>query len=465
MKRRRVGLGAKWLCRVVKSVVPRARQVATDVAMIALNGNGKHGTMAANRLEKPALMISQIVRANPYGWIVVAVTFLVLGLVLTARTALGLLIPEWEAEFGWDRTFLSSGGAIMLVVIAAGAPLAGLLIDRLGSRVVYVVALIVIGAAMAATAAMTAAWQFLWIYCVIAGVGFSAISAPMIATTIALYFEQHRGLATGIATSGATGGVMLLMPLLAIGVETVGWRASFIVMGVGCLGLAILTWLLVKREGSHRRDAPSRSVRLSSDLAGILTSRTFWLLFVGFVICGFTTTGIIELHLLPYAAACGFPPLTGATAYGVLAAFNMIGMVMAGYLADRVHRPILLASIYFFRGLSFILLFYIVGNTPMLFIFAVMFGVFDYSTVPITASLVASHIGLRVMGLSMGILMAGHSLGAAVAAFLGGYLFDLFASYDWVWILAIVTAVSAAFICLTIPERRGPVAREAAVFT
>ena len=55
--------------------------------------------------------------------------------------------------------------------------------------------------------------------------------------------------------------------------------------------------------------------------------------------------------------------------------------------------------------------------------------------------------------------------GAAVAAFLGGYLFDLFASYDWVWILAIVTAVSAAFICLTIPERRGPVAREAAVFT
>jgi MFS family permease len=101
----------------------------------------------------------------------------------------------------------------------------------------------------------------------------------------------------------------------------------------------------------------------------------------------------------------------------------------------------------------------------MLFIFAVMFGVFDYSTVPITASLVASHIGLRVMGLSMGILMAGHSLGAAVAAFLGGYLFDLFASYDWVWILAIVTAVSAAFICLTIPERRGPVAREAAVFT
>ncbi len=423
--------------------------------MIALNGNGKHGTMAANRLEKPALMISQIVRANPYGWIVVAVTFLVLGLVLTARTALGLLIPEWEAEFGWDRTFLSSGGAIMLVVIAAGAPLAGLLIDRLGSRVVYVVALIVIGAAMAATAAMTAAWQFLWIYCVIAGVGFSAISAPMIATTIALYFEQHRGLATGIATSGATGGVMLLMPLLAIGVETVGWRASFIVMGVGCLGLAILTWLLVKREGSHRRDAPSRSVRLSSDLAGILTSRTFWLLFVGFVICGFTTVGAIRVHLLPYAAACGFPPVESATAFGVLAVFSMIGMIGYGWLADRYHRPALLASVYFLRAFTFILLMYASSDISLLFIFAVIFGIFDFSTFPVVASIAASHLGLRVMGLTMGLLFAGHSLGGAAGSYLGGWLFDLFQLYDWMWIVSFAVTLFAALVSILIRETRG----------
>ncbi len=372
--------------------------------------------MEPNRFETSAAMIAQIVRANPTGWVVVAVTFVILGLVLTARSSLGLMIPDWEAEFGWDRTFLSSGGAIMLVVIGTLAPLAGLLIDRLGSRIVYVVALVVVGIAMAATAAMTEAWQFLWIYCVLAGIGFSAISAPMIATTIALYFDRHRGIATGIASSGATGGVMLLMPALAIGVETVGWRASFVVMGVACAGVAVLTRLVIKRGSSRHRGARSRSFRLSSDIATILRGRTFWLLFVGFAICGFTTVGAIRVHLLPYAASCGFPPVQSAAAFGVLAVFSMIGMIGYGALADRYHRPMLLARIYFMRAFTFILLMYAARDISLLFVFAVIFGIFDFSTFPVVASIVASQLGLRTMGLTMGLLFAGHSLGGAAAA-------------------------------------------------
>jgi MFS family permease len=90
----------------------------------------------------------------------------------------------------------------------------------------------------------------------------------------------------------------------------------------------------------------------------------------------------------------------------------------------------------------------------MLVAFAVMFGVFDYSTVPVTASLAATHLGLRVMGLSMGLLTAGHALGAAAGAKMGGALFDLFASYQWTWIVALVTALIAGILCFMIPENR-----------
>ncbi len=397
-----------------------------------------------------------IIRSNPYGWVVVAVTFLILGLVLTARSSLGLMIPRWETEFGWDRTFLASGGAVMLVVIACGAPLAGLLIDRVGSRIVYMVALVVVGIAMAATAAMTGAWQFLWIFCVLAGVGFSAISAPMIATTIALYFDHHRGLATGIATSGATGGVMLLMPALAIGVETAGWRASYVVIGLACIGLAILTRVMIRREGTRHRGTRSRPSRLTSDLGAILSGRTFWLMFAGFVICGFTTVGTIRVHLLPYAASCGFPPVESATAFGVLAVFSMIGMIGYGWLADRYHRPTLLAGIYFLRAFTFILLMYAANDISLLFVFAVIFGIFDFSTFPVVASIVASHLGLRVMGLTMGLLFAGHSLGGAAGSFLGGWLFDLFQRYDWVWIASFAVSLIAALVSILIRETRGP---------
>ena len=412
-------------------------------------------------------------RSNVSGWFIVAVCFLALSVVYSARSLLGLTMPLWEQELGWSRSFVSSGGAVALVVMAVAAPVAGNLIDRLGPRRPILWGLVTVAVAMGLTATARAEWEFILYFGILGGIGFGVVAIHEVSTIVALEFPVRAGLPTGVATAGSTAGQLLIIPLLAIVLTAIGWRVSYAVLGVASIFLIALLLYLVRPDAESlaarakvTRDVPQQPPEpLPERLGALATSRVFHALFWSFVICGFTTTGIIEVHLLPYAAACGFPPLTGATAYGVLAAFNMIGMVMAGYLADRVHRPILLASIYFFRGLSFILLFYIVGNTPMLFIFAVMFGVFDYSTVPITASLVASHIGLRVMGLSMGILMAGHSLGAAVAAFLGGYLFDLFASYDWVWILAIVTAVSAAFICLTIPERRGPVAREAAVFT
>lgn len=411
-------------------------------------------------------------KSNVSGWLIVMVCFLALSVAYSARSLLGLTMPLWEQELGWSRSFVSSGGAVALVVMALAAPIAGNMIDRLGPRRPILWGLVIIGVSMGLTATASAEWEFILYFGIFGGLGFGIVAIHAVSTIVALEFPVRAGLPTGVATAGSTAGQLLIIPLLALVLTAIGWRVSYGVLGVAAILLIIALLYLVRPDAESlaarakaTHDAPEQPPEpLAGRLAALAKSGVFHALFWSFVICGFTTSGMIEVHLLPYAAACGFPPLTGATAYGVLAAFNMLGMVIAGYLADRAHRPILLASIYFFRGLAFILLFYIVGNTPLLFIFAVMFGVFDYSTVPITASLVASHIGLRVMGLSMGILMAGHSLGAAVAAFLGGYLFDLFASYDWVWILAIATAVSAAFICLTIPERRGTVAQEAAVF-
>jgi len=182
----------------------------------------------------------------------------------------------------------------------------------------------------------------------------------------------------------------------------------------------------------------------------------FHLLFWSYTICGFTTSGIVETHLLPYAAACGFPPLESAFAYGLLSAINLGGMVLAGWLADRMSRPLLLGMIYILRGLSFIVLIWAARDISLLFLFAVLFGMFDYSTVPVTASLVASHMGLRVMGLTMGLLSAGHALGAAAGVYVAGVLFDLFAQYFWVWVAAIALALFAGVLSFSIREDRRP---------
>ena len=248
-------------------------------------------------------MLVRLLRSNPYGWVVVAVLFLVLSFAMVARSAIGLLMPTWETELGWERTFVSGGGAVMLIVMAVGAPVAGLLLDRFGSRIVYVVALAIIALSTLATAGMTQGWHFILVYCVIGGIGFAAISAPMIATSVVLYFEENRGLATGIAASGATGGQLVLMPLLALGATALGWRASFVVLGLAVIAIGVLAFYVVRRKagGTARSGRDETDDSLYEKLRTVASNRTVWLLFGGFFVCGFTTVGAIRVHLLPYA--------------------------------------------------------------------------------------------------------------------------------------------------------------------
>ena len=398
--------------------------------------------------------IASIIRANPRGWLIVVFMFGALSLVFSARSALGMIMPTWEQDLGWDRTFISTGGSVVLVFMTLISPLAGNLLDKVGPRHVVTVALLCVGASLAATSLMTEQWQFIILFCIIGGLGYGSLAAPQASATIGQIFDEHRGLATGIATSGASGGLLVILPLLAALIGWIGWRYSFAGFGLLVMAMAPVAWFLITPASRTDDSSGGQASPLGSRLRMILRNTTFWLLFVGFVICGFTTTGVIEVHLIPYAISCGFPRFESATALGVLSAFNMAGMILAGYLADKVNRPLLLGAIYFFRALSFLILMNITGNQELLFLFAIMFGIFDYSTMPVLASIVGTHIGVRVMGLTLGLLFAGHSAGAAVGAFMGGYFFDAFQSYEWVWIASIALALIAAVVSWMIRETR-----------
>lgn len=392
---------------------------------------------------------------NLHGWLVVAMSFMALASAFSARSALGLTMPLWEQELGWSRGFMSTGGALALVVMAMVAPAAGNLVDRLGARRTLIGGLAITGAGLGLTATVTEPWQFLLYFSVVSGIGFGIVATHVVSTIIAFEFEENRGLATGVATAGSTAGQLLVIPLLAVILTVVGWRMSYAALAVGAFALIPAVLVLVRAHRPKSASARGPDIAsLSGRIGALARSKVFHALFWSFTICGFTTAGVIDTHLLPYAAACGFPPLPSATAYGVLSGFNMLGMVIAGWLTDRMHRPLLLGVIYACRGLSFILLMYIAQDISLLFIFAVVFGIFDFSTVPPTASLVASHIGLRVMGLTMGLLAAGHALGAAVGAFSAGWLFDAFAKYDGVWVASVLLALLAAGLVLTIREER-----------
>jgi len=399
-----------------------------------------------------------------FPWFLVSFGFLALALAFSARATLSLVMPLWEVELGWSRSYVSGVGAAALVVMAIIAPLAGRLVDRHGPRVALSVGLLALALGSFMVAGTSNRIVFLLGFGLVSAVGFGIVATHVVSTAVARVFARNQGLAIGTATSGATAGQFVIVPLIAAILAFAGWRWSFVGLGLASMFLVPVLWRLLAGVSVTSTGAAADEMvhpGLLSDMAGLLRRPAFHALFWSFLLCGYTTTGVIETHFLPYASFCGFAPLPSATAYGVLSAVNMVGMIAAGWLTDRMNRPLLLAIIYVLRAFTFILLMNIGADLELLLLFATLFGAVDYATVPVTASLAASHLGVRVMGLAMGMISAGHSIGGAAGAFLGGYVFDLTARYDWVWSSSLVLAGLAGVIVLLIPDRRTSVPEEA----
>lgn len=394
--------------------------------------------------------------ASPKGWFIVAALFLMLSIIITARNSLGLMMPFWKEDLGWSYKSVSTAGAVMLATMAFAAPVIGSIIDRIGSRMIYAIGMSAIGSVFLLCSLMTEPWHLIALFSITGGIAFAAMAPSLVSTTVAQTFHERIGLATSIATSGSTGGQFALMPLFAFIVTAWGWRYGMQLLGLAIFVVAVVVYLLIGKETPRRRPATGAGsvAGVGTTLRMLSRTGTFWLLALSFFICGFTTAGVIKVHLIPYAVSCGFPLVESATAYGVMSLFSLIGMIGYGWLSDRFHRPMLLASCYFVRALTFILLMHIAGDSTLLYAFAILFGIFDYATFPLVASIVASHIGRHIMGITMGLIFAGHSLGGALGSFLGGWLFDAFARYDWVWLISIGLALVAALLAILIRENR-----------
>lgn len=389
-------------------------------------------------------------------WTIVAFGFLALSLAFSARAALGLIMPVWQAEFGWTSSYISGVGAAALVIMAIIAPFAGRLVDRRGSQFTLNFGMGLLGIGCAIVALMNGKLMFIIGFAGFCAAGFGIVATHVVATAVTRSFSANRGLATGIGTSGATGGQFLIVPLIAAVLAFASWRWSFGALSLASLALIPCIRMSMKADAPAVEGNDAFSVRptLRNDLTEILRKPAFHLLFWSFLICGFTTTGVIETHLLPFSAFCGFPPLPSATAYGMLSFVNLVGMIGAGWLTDRVNRPMLLAAIYMLRALTFVLLGSIPGTSiEMLFLFAILFGAVDYSTVPVTASLVASNVGIKKMGLAMGLISAGHAIGGAMGAFVGGYLFTARQTYDLIWTSSVWLALGAGVLALFLRTR------------
>jgi MFS family permease len=278
------------------------------------------------------------------------------------------------------------------------------------------------------------------------------------------WFAERRALVMGLAGAAVSAGQLLFLPLATLMEIAHGWRWSFAGMGLILLGLVLPITLLflrndptdmglkpyVAERGQAARSARVESLRTTSLLEAAQHSG-FWLLAASFFVCGYTSTGLIGVHLIPHAVDHGFSKMAASGAMGLMGAMNVLGTTASGYLCDRYGKRIPLAIYYFLRGLS---LFFLLGVTDIaaLHLFAVVFGLNYISTVPPTSMLTADLFGRRSVGMLFGWIFFAHQIGAGLASYVGGFVYDFTGTYNPAFISAGVLGILASGMVLAIRE-------------
>jgi MFS family permease len=409
------------------------------------------------------------IRTRPFGaryaFVVIGVVFTCLLVSAGVRGAVGVLMIPWQDAFGWTRATIALAAAIGIFLYGLIGPFAAALIQRFGVRRVMLIALAMVAAATATSVFMTRPWQLILTWGVISGLGTGCLANVLGAIIATRWFTTNRGLVMGLLTASTATGTLIFTPVLSVIATSAGWRPVVLTIAVAAaLMLPLVALLLPERPSSigltpwgappgAPPPLPPPTSFLRNAIGGLMLgvrSRTFWLLFASFYICGFTTNGLVGTHLIALCADHGIPETHAAGLLAMMGVFDLIGTTLSGWLTDRFDSRKLLFIYYGLRGLSLIYLPYSGFGLYGLSAFAVFFGLDWIATVPPTLRLATEAFGDARVPVIFGWIVAGHQLGAASAAFLAGLSRTVEGSYLPAFLFAGMLGVAAAFLSVFI---------------
>ncbi len=408
-----------------------------------------------------------------YGWVVAFVTFFAALVAAGAVGSVGVMLIPLQLEFGWTQAEISSALGIRLALVGLIAPFAAALFIRFGLRPVMVASLALIGAGTAASVWMTELWHLVALWGVVVGLAAGLTALVMSATVATRWFETRRGLVIGLLSAATAMGQLVFLPLMAWIVEQRGWRDAIWAL---CALYAVATLLVIVFIRNRPADVGLRPFGANADaptpdppamqgtlflapfeaLAVAVRKPMFWVLAGAFFVCGASTNGLVQMHLIPMCGDYLIPATAAAGTLALMGGFNFVGTVLSGWLTDRFSPRLLLFIYYGLRGLSLLYL-PLSGFDPVaLTVFAVFYGLDWIATVPPTVKLTADTFGPARATLVFGWIFASHQLGAGLVAWLAGVARTELGSYTLAFQGAGVLCILAALAFAGRARRAGP---------
>ena len=367
---------------------------------------------------------------SPYAAWRLLITLCLVTLGSSCMYVVAVVLPPVQAEFGVDRANASLPYTLMMICLGVGGMWTGKLADRFGITPVLWVGSVAVTAGFVIAGLAPNIWVFGLAHGILLGLlGSSSTFAPLMADT-SLWWNKRRGIAVAICACGNYVAGAFWPPVAQWGIETIGWRHTYIYMGIFCgVCMLLLSFLMRQRPPlvSQNDASVSDSGFISSQPFGLQLGQAQLLLCVAAIACC-VAMSMPQVHIVAYCADLGYGAARGAEMLSLMLTCGIISRLVSGWICDRIGgiRTLLLGSA--LQGIALVLFLPFDGLVP-LYVISGMFGLFQGGIVPAYAIIVREHFPPQEAGARVGSVIMASLVGMALGGWMSGKIFDLTGSY------------------------------------
>jgi len=387
---------------------------------------------------------------------------MIVGITMGRAQSMGLYQLPVIGALGVGREPFSLMMAINLLLMGAGSPFSGALIDKYGARWVVAFCVLCTIAGLWVLYAATSATMLI-VAGVLMGFGVSGTGVTSLVGVVGRLAPPEKRMAA-IASTGMAAGIggFAALPVMHALIEGFGWQQSLVwLMAITAL-LIVFAWPLDARPAGGGAALHGANQTMKEALNEAFGHPSFLLLTAGFFVCGFHVA-FITVHLPAYTRDLLLPDWVGPYALMLVGIANIVGTFIAGQSGRWIEKRRGLSLIYFGRSLVFVGFLLVPPSATAIIVLAGTLGLLWLSTVPLTSGLVATFFGTRWMSMLFGIVFFSHQLGSFLGVWLAGRLYDATGSYDAMWWISIALGIASGLVHWPIQEK--PVARLAPAAT
>jgi MFS family permease len=387
------------------------------------------------------------VKEPRYGWIMVALGALMTCIAIGAMFSLAVFLRPITEATGWSTTAVSSAMTLNFLAMGAAGFGWGALSDRIGPRPVVLAGAILLGLGLFLASRATTPLAFQLSFGLLVGVAVGSFFSPMIAAVMG-WISERRGLAVALVSVGVGVAPMTMSPFAAWLITQVDWRTAQAVIAVLVWATLIPAALFVRRPPALPA-AQSAAEGPPLRLRDAFLSFPFIVLALTFFACCAAHAGPI-FHTVSYAMTCGLAPLAAVTVYSVEGLAGLGGRLALGVAADRLGVKRVLIAGLLVQAVAAGAFVY-ASRLGEFYAVAAVFGFAYGGVMPLYAVLAREYFGQRILGAVFGAAAMVSSLGMALGPAVGGWIYDTFGQYTWMYLASAAIGLGAVAMALAFP--------------